>query len=106
MAQNALDRDLLALLVEAERLRALPNIALGQTIVFHRDALVTAAALLRAAFPPPQSFSTSQARSALSTTRRLVVPVLEYFDTKGITLRTDDQRRMAPDFAVTPQDTT
>lgn len=106
VAQNALDRDLLALLVEAERLRALPNIALGQTIVFHRDALITAAALLRAAFPPPQSFSTSQARSALSTTRRLVVPVLEYFDTKGITLRSDDLRRMAPDFAVTPQDAT
>jgi len=84
----------------------LPNIALGQTIVLHRDALDAAAVLLRAAFPPPLSFSTSQARSALSTNRRIIVPVLEYFDTQGITLRTSDLREMAPDFSVTPQDAT
>lgn len=106
MAQDALDRDLMALLVEVGRLCALPNIALGQTIVLHRDALDAAAVLLRAAFPPPLSFSTSQARSALSTSRRIIVPVLEYFDTQGITLRTNDLREMAPDFSVTPQDAT
>lgn len=106
MEQDALDRDLMALLVDMGRLWALPNIALGQTIVFHRDALDAAAVLLRAEFPPPLSFSTSQARSALLTSRRIIVPVLEYFDTQGITLRTNDLRKMAPDFSVTPQDAT
>ncbi len=106
LAHDTLNHDLMALLLDTGKLWALPNIALGQTIVCHRDALDAAAAQLRAAFPPPLSFSTSQARSALSTSRRVIVPVLEYFDTQGITLRTNDLREMAPDFAVPPPDAT
>ncbi|HEY7175087.1 MAG TPA: SelB C-terminal domain-containing protein, partial [Micromonosporaceae bacterium] len=41
----------------------------------------------------PQPFTMSAAREALATTRRVSVPLLELLDRRGITLRTDDQRR-------------
>lgn len=40
-----------------------------------------------------QPFSTSQARQALGTTRRVAIPLLEYLDEKGVTRRLDGARR-------------
>ncbi len=41
----------------------------------------------------PQPFSTSQARQALGTSRRVVLPLLELLDKQGYTLRLPDDRR-------------
>lgn len=41
----------------------------------------------------PQPFTTSQARQALGTTRRVAVPLLEYLDTHGHTERLDQLTR-------------
>lgn len=41
----------------------------------------------------PQPFTTSQARQALGTTRRVAIPLLEYLDSKGWTRRVDGSRR-------------
>jgi selenocysteine-specific elongation factor len=43
----------------------------------------------------PQPFTTSQARQALDTTRRIVIPLLEYLDRRGLTSRLDDTGRRA-----------
>lgn len=40
-----------------------------------------------------QPFSTSQARQALETTRRVAIPLLEYLDEKGVTRRLDGAQR-------------
>jgi selenocysteine-specific elongation factor len=40
-----------------------------------------------------QPFTMSQARTALGTTRRVAVPLLELLDARGLTRRVDDQRR-------------
>lgn len=40
-----------------------------------------------------QPFSTSQARQALGTTRRVAIPLLEYLDEKGVTRRLDEAQR-------------
>ncbi|WP_168164858.1 SelB C-terminal domain-containing protein, partial [Corynebacterium sp. HMSC071F07] len=40
-----------------------------------------------------QPFSTSQARQALCTTRRVAIPLLEQLDAKGITRRLDGSLR-------------
>lgn len=40
-----------------------------------------------------QPFSTSQARQALGTTRRVAIPLLEYLDEKGVTRRLDGAQR-------------
>jgi selenocysteine-specific elongation factor len=49
---------------------------------------------LRGAFPAGREFSASDARKALDTTRKTVIPLLEYLDRTGVTLRTGDTRRL------------
>ena len=41
----------------------------------------------------PQPFTTSQARQALDTTRRVVIPLLEHLDSRGWTRRIDAGHR-------------
>ena len=41
----------------------------------------------------PQPFTTSQAREALQTTRRVAIPLLEHLDRRGWTLRLDSGHR-------------
>ncbi|WP_101256604.1 selenocysteine-specific translation elongation factor [Streptomyces barkulensis] len=40
-----------------------------------------------------QPFTTSEARRALDTTRRVVIPLLEHLDARGLTVRLDNTRR-------------
>ncbi len=101
-SQNQNDADLIALLIDTGRLVALENIALKQTVLLHADALANAAAVLAAAFPAQVDFTTSQARTSLNTSRRIIVPVLEYFDAQRITLRNANTRRMTGANVVPP----
>jgi selenocysteine-specific elongation factor len=44
----------------------------------------------------PQPFTLSEARRALDTSRRVIVPLLEHLDSAGVTRRlADDRRTMA-----------
>jgi selenocysteine-specific elongation factor len=43
----------------------------------------------------PQPFTAAEARRALNTTRRVVIPLLEYLDRAGATQRLPDSRRLA-----------
>jgi selenocysteine-specific elongation factor len=52
-------------------------------------------AALRAAFPPPARFATGQAREALATSRKFIVPVMEHLDARGDTIREGDTRQVA-----------
>lgn len=85
---------LITLLVDTGRAVALRNGALRQTLTFHHQALWDAAPKLRSHFPPPQSFTTGEARAALETTRKYIVPVLEYLDRLGLTRREGDLRQV------------
>jgi len=42
----------------------------------------------------PQPFTAAEARQALRTTRRVVIPLLEWLDREGITRRLADDRRI------------
>jgi selenocysteine-specific elongation factor len=85
---------LLGLLVESGRLVSLRNHALRQTLVFHLAALDAALRDLAAAFPPPVEFTTGEARAALSTSRKFIVPALEFLDARGDTVRAGDVRQV------------
>lgn len=89
------DHDLLAFLIEADRAVSLRNHALRQNLVFHPAALQAAGDALRTHFPPPTTFTTGEARAALATSRKFIVPVLEYLDTQGVTERQGDVRQLS-----------
>jgi selenocysteine-specific elongation factor len=68
----------------------------GQLIRLAPDLVVAADALTRARETLdalPQPFTTSQARQALGTTRRIAVPLLERLDRMGITVRGEADTR-------------
>jgi selenocysteine-specific elongation factor len=89
--------DLVELLIASGRAVSLVNHALKQLLVFHVDALGDAGTDLRKAFPFPAQFRTGEAREVLKTTRKYIVPVLEYLDAQGVTVRNGDLRHLAQD---------
>ena len=97
---------LLQLLIDTGRAVSLRNHALRQTLVFHTAALRAAADSLRAAFPNAATFTTGEARAALETTRKFIVPVLEYLDTQGATSREGDVRRVVEGYRSAPGSST
>ena len=90
------DADLIALMVAQGRLVSLANIALKQQVVFHAATIGQAQRSLAAIFPPPTAFTTSEARTALDTSRKFIVPLLEHLDALGMALRDGDTRQIAP----------
>ncbi len=85
---------LVELLIDLGALVVLRNNALRQSLVFHAAALDEALANLRLAFPPPAEFATGAARAALGTSRKFIVPILEFLDARGDTVRDGDVRRI------------
>jgi selenocysteine-specific elongation factor len=93
-APGSKDAMLLDLLIDTGRLVSLRNHGLRQTVIFHIEAFDVALAALRAAFPPPTEFTTGEARAALGTSRKFIVPILEFLDARGDTVRRSDVRRL------------
>lgn len=90
------DADLIKLLVAAGRAKFLSSTSQKHTPLLHMDAINTAYEQLSDVFPPPQEFTTSEAREVLNTTRKFAIPVLEYFDKQGLTHRNGNVRRLVP----------
>ena len=88
------DAALVELLVDEGVLVSLRNHALRQTLIFHTAAFDEALSNLRVAFPPPVAFATGAAREALGTSRKFIVPILEFLDARGDTVRDGDVRRI------------
>ncbi|GGM59585.1 selenocysteine-specific translation elongation factor [Thermopolyspora flexuosa] len=78
--------------------RAIALAARAGLLLRLRDGVVlpagadTAAARLLARLPQP--FTAAEARTALGTSRRVVIPLLEHLDTLGLTRRLDDRLRV------------
>ena len=96
------DSDLMQLLRDTDALISLHNVALKQTLTFHADTINHAAHSLATAFPAARAFTTSQARGALNTSRRVIVPLLEHFDSLGLTIRQGDRRQIVAQNVVSP----
>jgi len=71
-------------------------VRLGPAVVVRAGAPERAAAVLAGL---PQPFTTSEARRALDTTRRVALPLLELLDRTGRTRRLPDDRRTVPPLA-------
>lgn len=78
----------------AAAVRAGLLIAIGDGVVLAPEAPEVALARLRSLEQP---FTTSQARIALETSRRVAVPLLQWLDAAGLTQRlADDRRQLRP----------
>jgi selenocysteine-specific elongation factor len=89
LAALGADRRLIAALSRLGLLTQLvPGVWLGT------GTLDRAVKTLRAAFPEGREFSAGDARKALATTRKTVIPLLEHLDRAGVTARTGDARRL------------
>ena len=59
---------------------------------FHREAVVRAAEGVRRMFAERKEFTTMDFRDMLATSRKYAVPMLDYFDTLGLTRRAGNRR--------------
>jgi len=75
-------------LAAAERARRVFRLQGGVVLLPSAPALA-----IQALAHLPQPFTTSQARQALGTSRRVAIPLLEYLDKRGWTRRIDDDHR-------------
>jgi selenocysteine-specific elongation factor len=85
MRELGLDTRAAAAAERAGLLRRLPG-----NILLAPDASERAARILSGL---PQPFTAAAAKQALGTTRRVVIPLLEWLDREGITRRLPDDRR-------------
>jgi selenocysteine-specific elongation factor len=85
LRELGLDERAAAAAERAGLLRRLPG-----HVVLPADAADQAARILARL---PQPFTAAEARQALQTTRRVVIPLLEWLDREGITRRLADDRR-------------
>ncbi len=95
-AENPKYKDISRFLVDTNRAIAVFDEKRKHLFFFHHSAIDAAVATLRATFPPPATFTASEAREALGTTRKYVMPLLGHLDKQKITRRKDDVRTLAP----------
>ncbi|NQY97961.1 MAG: selenocysteine-specific translation elongation factor [Henriciella sp.] len=84
--------DMIELLMATGKVIRLYNHALNQQVLLHVSAIQLARETLQQAFPGNAHFTTGEARSALKTNRKIIVPLLEFLDAEGTTKREGDVR--------------
>lgn len=92
-AQERFER-VLRLLADSGRVVILPGQCGVVRVVLHAQAVREAERRLREAFAPPAAFTVSQARQALCSTRKFVVPLLEHLQKRGVSARRKDLHAM------------
>ncbi len=87
-------QDIFRLLTQHGHLVALRNQDRKNSLVFHSTTLIEIRRRLAESYPHPSEFTVSQVRTLLDSTRKYVVPLLEHFDTTGVTIRKGDVRQL------------
>ena len=82
-------------LKESGALIALLDSSGTKCLVFHRDTIDAIKKKLAETCPPPGSFTVSDFRILTNSSRKYVIPMLEYFDRNRITIRNRDYRRLS-----------
>jgi selenocysteine-specific elongation factor len=64
----------------------------GESVVLHRDAVTSAEQKVRALFAQKPELTASEIRQELGTTRKYLIPLLNYLDSRGVTQRKGEVR--------------
>ena len=67
-------------------------IKVAQNLYFHEQAIKAAKEKLIEILKKQQEVTTGEYRDLLDSTRKYTIPVLEYFDSQGLTKRKDNER--------------
>jgi selenocysteine-specific elongation factor len=70
-------------------------VKLEEEMYFHRDTLAELAELVKRTIQQKGSLSVGEFRDLTGSSRKFVVPLLEYFDRLGLTRRVGDVRVLA-----------
>jgi selenocysteine-specific elongation factor len=76
-----------AALLESGRL-----VDVGESVVLHRDAVRQAEETIRCLFTNRPELTASEIRQGLNTSRKYIIPLLNYFDSRGLTQRRGEVR--------------
>jgi selenocysteine-specific elongation factor len=68
----------------------------GESVVLHRDAVKQAEEVVRRLFTAKTELTASEIRQELGTTRKYLIPLLNYFDSHGLTQRRGEVRVLKP----------
>jgi selenocysteine-specific elongation factor len=82
-------------LKDSGRLIALKDHNGSRFFVFHRETIESIRKQLAETYPPPSSFTVSDFRKLTGSTRKYVIPMLEYFDRNRITIRQGNNRSLS-----------
>ena len=82
-------------LKEAGKLVAIKDHSGSKFLVFHQDTIDAIRKRLAAAYPPPSHFTVSEFRVLTGSTRKYVIPMLEYLDRNRITIRQGNNRSLS-----------
>jgi selenocysteine-specific elongation factor len=82
-------------LKDSGRLVAIKDHGGARFLVFHQETINAIRKQLAEAYPPPSSFTVSDFRKLTGSTRKYVIPMLEYFDRNRITIRQGDNRSLS-----------
>ena len=63
--------------------------------VFHQETIEAIKQQLAETYPPPSNFTVSDFRVLTGSTRKYVIPMLEYFDRNRITIRQGNYRSLS-----------
>jgi len=88
--KNDRDHQALRFLIEQGEI-----VEVGEEIVLLKDSLDKMQATVSDFISANGAATASQLREKLATSRRVIIPVLEYFDRKGVTRRVGDERVLA-----------
>ncbi len=83
----------LQILLESEKI-----VRLEQDIYFHKDRIEEAKQKLIDFFEKNDHITVGEFRQLLNTSRKYALPLLNYFDSIGLTVRQEDHRVLNPDF--------
>lgn len=87
MAEKRLAERVRAALLEAGRL-----VDVGESVVLHRETVRQAEEAVRRMFSRKPELTASEIRQELGTTRKYLIPLLNYFDSRGVTQRKGEVR--------------
>ncbi len=84
-------KELVAFLISSNKL-----VNAGEGAVFHKDAISEAESVILNHFSQKNELRAADFKEKIKTTRKFAIPLLTYFDQKGLTLRRGDVRVLKP----------